>query len=111
MITLSYGGTQGRRRRGERAQTTRIASFGPFGEFFLKFLSYFLYILTIIDSNGCYDCKEGPPARRDEENGPKRRETRRLGHKYVFFFLIGFFRYSFIYTGTICATEIQLGYV
>ena len=35
---------------------------------------------------------------------PQHAATRKTGHKYVFFF------YSFIYTGTIGATEILLGY-
>ena len=29
----------------------------------------------------------------DDENGPKRRQTRRLGPKYVFFYILRFFSY------------------
>ena len=75
MITISYGGTQGRRRRGER-----IASFGPFGEFFFFPSCFFLSLNNIYSNYDYIIATEGLREGGDEENGPKRRESRRLGH-------------------------------
>ena len=91
MITLSYGGTQGRRRRGERAQTTRIASFGPFGEFF--FCVFFLILNKIYSTYGYNKATEGLREGSGDENGPKRHISRHLGHSVSFLFLIVFFIY------------------
>ena len=42
-LHYSYGGAQGRRRRGERAQTSRITSFGPLVHLFLYSLCVFFF--------------------------------------------------------------------
>ena len=71
--------TQGSRRRRKRAQTMHEASFGPLVSSFFPFL--FVLILTI--KNRCYRCikvTEWVIRAGDDENGPKRRTKRRLGH-------------------------------
>jgi hypothetical protein len=37
----------------------------------------------------------------DEKNGPKRRKTRRLGHRYVFFYFLRILLILFVYLGSI----------
>ena len=75
----NYGWAQGSRRRGERAQTTRFASFGPLVRLFF----FFMFFLLLNDIYSYYDytkATEGLREGGDEENGPKRRDSRRLGH-------------------------------
>ena len=67
------------------------------GMFF--FLSFFAFSLltnifsTYIGPNLQYTRNKNRKECRDDENGPKRHETRRLGHWYVFSFFLCFFLY------------------
>ena len=65
----SYGGAQGRRRRGERAQTTRIASFGPYVRVFFFFYRFFFLLIHIYRYYGCYGATEGCAGFYEEKNG------------------------------------------
>ena len=62
------------------AQTMRVALFGPFGVFFF-FSSCFFFILNNIYSYYGYNkAMEGLREGGGDENRPKRRDTRHLGH-------------------------------
>ena len=65
----SYGWAQGRRRRGERAISTSFS-----------FLHFFLLLNDIYSYYDYTKATEGLREGGDEENGPKRRDLRRLGH-------------------------------
>ena len=58
--------------------------------FFLLFV-FFLLLNNIYSYYGYNKATEGLREGSDEENGPKRRESRRLGHWYVFFFCLSCF--------------------
>ena len=62
------------------AQTTRVASFGPLGEFFFFLRVFFLSLNNIYSNYDYIKATEGLREGGDEENGPTRRESRRLGH-------------------------------
>ena len=90
------------------AQTTRLASFGPFGEFSF-FPCFFLILNNIYSYYGYIKGTEGLREGGDEENGPKRRESRRLGHlvSFFFFFLFFFFTYTNHLTATIDTLKLR----
>jgi hypothetical protein len=50
------------------------------GESFFILFAFFLFINDVYRYNGCYKGTEGLMEDTGKENGPKRRETRRLGH-------------------------------
>ena len=72
------------------AQTMRVTSFGPFGKFFFFFV-FILILNNIFSYYGYIKGTEGLREGGDEENGPKRRESRRLGNLVSFLFFRVFF--------------------
>ena len=66
-------GGQGQRKR---AQTTCLASLGPYVSTFLSFHRTFIYLCFIEYIDPIVEIRES-----DDENGPKRRRTRRLGSR------------------------------
>ena len=69
---------------------------------------FFLLLNNIYRYYGYNKATEGLREGGDEENGPKRRELRRLGHKYVFSFSYRFFFlliHIYRYYGCYGATE------
>ena len=68
-----YSLYMGRQRLWKRAQTMHLASFGPFVSFLFHFFRVLLLLMNVL---GTIYLQEGG----DDENGPKRRQTRRLGH-------------------------------
>ena len=69
----------------EQAQTTRSTSFGQISTCFFFLFVFFLYSNHIYEFHRYYGVTEGLAGGYDGEIGPKRRETRRLGHSVSIF--------------------------
>ena len=59
---------------------TQNASFGPLVSFFCKKIAFFIFINNLTGINDILKDMDVHTRGYDEEIGPKRRETRRLGH-------------------------------
>ena len=62
--------------------------------FLLLFFVFFIYQLMVFVHLGCIyvlEARERVRMGGEDKNGPKRRQTRRLGHRYVFFKYINIF--------------------
>ena len=78
-----------------KAQTTYLVSFGPFSTCFLFFMCFFLILIDISSLYLCFKGTRRVTVGSDDENGPKWRQTCRLGHRYVFLFVISILTYPF----------------
>ena len=79
------------------------------GTCFLLLFVFLLLLNNIYRNYGYNKATEGLREGGDEENGPKRRESHRLGHWYVFFFFLScFFFNSFLSTRTLGATVLRM---
>ena len=94
-------------RKGSGKAATRRT--GPLVRVFLLLFVFFLLLNNIYRYYGYNKATEGLREGSDEENGPKRRNSHRLGHWYMFFFSYRvFFFNSFLSTRTLGATVLWM---